>query len=160
LTVAVNVSARQIHSELFATTLHNILFETKLPPQNLELEITESTLIRDLARALSTLRLVKALGVRIAMDDFGTGYSSLSNLMSFPFDKIKIDASFIRSVNANDQAATIVRAVLGWAADYASRCWPKVLKPMRSFSSCNGSCAMRHRAISSAGPWRSRASGI
>jgi diguanylate cyclase (GGDEF)-like protein/PAS domain S-box-containing protein len=113
LTVAVNVSARQIHSELFATTLHNILFETKLPPQNLELEITESTLIRDLARALSTLRLVKALGVRIAMDDFGTGYSSLSNLMSFPFDKIKIDASFIRSVNANDQAATIVRAVLG-----------------------------------------------
>ena len=113
LTVAVNVSARQIHSELFATTLHNILFETKLPPQNLELEITESTLIRDLARALSTLRLVKALGVRIAMDDFGTGYSSLSNLMAFPFDKIKIDASFIRSVNANDQAATIVRAVLG-----------------------------------------------
>jgi diguanylate cyclase len=113
LTVAVNVSARQIHSELFATTLHNILFETKLPPQNLELEITESTLIRDLARALSTLRLVKALGVRIAMDDFGTGYSSLSNLMSFPFDKIKIDASFIRSVNANNQAATIVRAVLG-----------------------------------------------
>ena len=66
LTIAVNVSARQIHSELFATTLHNILFETKLPPQNLELEITESTLIRDLARALSTLRLVKALGVRIA----------------------------------------------------------------------------------------------
>ena len=113
LTIAVNVSARQIHSELFATTLHNILFETKLAPQNLELEITESTLIRDLARALSTLRLVKALGVRIAMDDFGTGYSSLSNLMAFPFDKIKIDASFIRSVNANDQAATIVRAVLG-----------------------------------------------
>jgi len=109
----VNVSARQIHSELFATTLHNVLFETKLPPQNLELEITESTLIRDLARALSTLRLAKALGVRIAMDDFGTGYSSLSNLMSFPFDKIKIDASFIRSVNANNQAATIVRAVLG-----------------------------------------------
>jgi diguanylate cyclase (GGDEF)-like protein/PAS domain S-box-containing protein len=113
LTVAVNVSARQIHSEQFAATLHDILFETKLAPNQLELEITETALIRDLARALSTLRLVKALGVRIAMDDFGTGYSSLSNLMSFPFDKIKIDASFIRSVNANDQAATIVRAVLG-----------------------------------------------
>src|SRR5215510_13912176 len=53
------------------------------------------------------------LGVRIAMDDFGTGYSSLSNLRAFPFDKIKIDSSFIRSVNVNDQAATIVRAVLG-----------------------------------------------
>jgi diguanylate cyclase (GGDEF)-like protein len=113
LTVAVNVSGRQIHSDIFAATLHDILFETKLSPQQLELEITESTLIRDMARALSTLRLVKALGVRIAMDDFGTGYSSLSNLMAFPFDKIKIDSSFIRSVNDNDQAATIVRAVLG-----------------------------------------------
>jgi diguanylate cyclase len=113
LTIAVNVSARQIHSETFANTLHDILFETGLPPQQLELEITETALIRDLTRTLSTLRLIKALGVRIAMDDFGTGYSSLSNLMAFPFDKIKIDRSFIKSVNVNDQAATIVRAVLG-----------------------------------------------
>jgi diguanylate cyclase (GGDEF)-like protein/PAS domain S-box-containing protein len=113
LTVAVNVSARQIHAETFAATLHDILFETKLVPGRLELEITETALIRDLPRALSTLRLIKALGVRIAMDDFGTGYSSLSNLLAFPFDKIKIDGSFIKSVNANDQAATIVRAVLG-----------------------------------------------
>jgi EAL domain-containing protein (putative c-di-GMP-specific phosphodiesterase class I) len=113
LTIAVNVSARQIHSETFANTLHDVLFETRLPPHQLELEITETALIRDLTRTLSTLRLVKALGVRIAMDDFGTGYSSLSNLMAFPFDKIKIDRSFIKSVNANDQAATIVRAVLG-----------------------------------------------
>src|SRR5262249_37655484 len=70
-------------------------------------------LIRDLNRALSTLRRIKMLGVRIAMDDFGTGYSSLSNLRSFPFDKIKIDKSFIKSVNVNDQAAAIVRSVLG-----------------------------------------------
>ncbi len=61
----------------------------------------------------TTLRQVKALGIRIAMDDFGTGYSSLSNLRAFPFDKIKIDGSFIKSVNSNEQAATIVRAVLG-----------------------------------------------
>jgi EAL domain-containing protein (putative c-di-GMP-specific phosphodiesterase class I) len=60
-----------------------------------------------------TLRRIKALGVHIAMDDFGTGYSSLSNLRAFPFDKIKIDGSFIRSVNTNSQAAAIVRAVLG-----------------------------------------------
>jgi EAL domain-containing protein (putative c-di-GMP-specific phosphodiesterase class I) len=93
--------------------LHDVLFETGLPPGRLELEITESVLISDLNRALSTLRLIKALGVRIAMDDFGTGYSSLSNLLAFPFDKIKIDGSFIRAVNSNDQAATIVRAVLG-----------------------------------------------
>jgi EAL domain-containing protein (putative c-di-GMP-specific phosphodiesterase class I) len=62
---------------------------------------------------LATLRQLKSLGVRIAMDDFGTGYSSLSNLRAFPFDKIKIDGSFIRSVDSNEEAATIVRAVLG-----------------------------------------------
>jgi EAL domain-containing protein (putative c-di-GMP-specific phosphodiesterase class I) len=79
----------------------------------LELEVTETALVRDLNRALATLRRIKILGVRIAMDDFGTGYSSLSNLRAFPFDKIKIDGSFIKSVNVNDQAAAIVRSVLG-----------------------------------------------
>ena len=69
--------------------------------------------MRDLNRALATLRRIKMLGVRIAMDDFGTGYSSLSNLRAFPFDKIKIDKSFIKSVHVNDQAAAIVRSVLG-----------------------------------------------
>jgi diguanylate cyclase len=69
--------------------------------------------VRDLNRALATLRRIKMLGVRIAMDDFGTGYSSLSNLRAFPFDKIKIDGSFIKSVNINEQAAAIVRSVLG-----------------------------------------------
>ena len=113
LTIAVNVSAVQIHSPNFATAVHEILFETELPPGRLELEITETALVRDLNRALATLRRIKILGVRIAMDDFGTGYSSLSNLRAFPFDKIKIDGSFIKSVNANDQGAAIVRSVLG-----------------------------------------------
>jgi len=113
LTIAVNVSTKQIHSPNFAHALHEILFETGLSPGRLELEITETALIHDLPRALATLRRVKMLGVRIAMDDFGTGYSSLSNLRAFPFDKIKIDGSFIKSVNINEQAATIVRAVLG-----------------------------------------------
>lgn len=113
LTIAVNVSAVQLHSAHFAQLVHQVLIETGLSPQRLELEITETALIRDLNRALTTLRQLKNLGVRIAMDDFGTGYSSLSNLRSFPFDKIKIDASFIRSVDTNGPAATIVRAVLG-----------------------------------------------
>jgi diguanylate cyclase len=113
LTVAVNVSAVQIHSSNFAHAIHEILFETGLPPGRLELEITETALVRDLHRALATLRRIKMLGVRIAMDDFGTGYSSLSNLRAFPFDKIKIDGSFIKSVNVNEQAAAIVRSVLG-----------------------------------------------
>ncbi|MGH6674080.1 MAG: EAL domain-containing protein [Xanthobacteraceae bacterium] len=113
LTVAVNVSAVQVHNATFAHTVHEILFETGLAPHRLELEITETALFRDLNRALSSLRRIKMLGVRIAMDDFGTGYSSLSNLRAFPFDKIKIDGSFIKSVNSNDQAAAIVRSVLG-----------------------------------------------
>ncbi|HWG04798.1 MAG TPA: EAL domain-containing protein [Beijerinckiaceae bacterium] len=113
LTIAVNVSAVQIHNANFSHVVHEVLFETGLTPGRLELEITETALVRDLNRALSTLRKIKMLGVRIAMDDFGTGYSSLSNLRAFPFDKIKIDSSFIKSVNTNDQAAAIVRSVLG-----------------------------------------------
>ena len=113
LSIAVNVSAKQLHNVNFARLLHEILLHTGLDARRLEIEITETALIRDLNRALATLRQVKALGVRIAMDDFGTGYSSLSNLRAFPFDKIKIDGSFIKTVNTNEQAATIVRAVLG-----------------------------------------------
>jgi diguanylate cyclase (GGDEF)-like protein/PAS domain S-box-containing protein len=113
LTIAVNVSAVQIYNENFVQLVHQVLLETGLSPNRLELEITETALVRDLDRALMALRRIKAFGVRIAMDDFGTGYSSLSNLRAFPFDKIKIDGSFIKSVNTNDQAATIVRAVVG-----------------------------------------------
>ena len=113
LTVAVNVSAVQIHNANFAHAVHEILFETGLAPARLELEVTETALVRDLDRALATLRRIKMLGVRIAMDDFGTGYSSLSNLRAFPFDKIKIDRSFIKSINVNEQAAAIVRSVFG-----------------------------------------------
>jgi diguanylate cyclase (GGDEF)-like protein/PAS domain S-box-containing protein len=113
LTVAVNVSAVQLYNADFVRELHQILLESGLPPRRLEIEITETALVRDFDRALATLRQIKALGIRIAMDDFGTGYSSLSNLRAFPFDKIKIDGSFVKSVNSNDQAATIVRAVLG-----------------------------------------------
>jgi diguanylate cyclase (GGDEF)-like protein/PAS domain S-box-containing protein len=113
LTVAVNVSAVQLYNADFVKELHEILLESGLPPRRLEIEITETALVRDFNRALATLRQIKALGIGIAMDDFGTGYSSLSNLRAFPFDKIKIDGSFIKSVNSNEQAATIVRAVLG-----------------------------------------------
>jgi len=113
LGLAVNVSAMQLHNPQFTQLVHEILVQTGLRPERLELEITETALIRNFNRALATLRRLKALGVRIAMDDFGTGYSSLSNLRAFPFDKIKIDRSFIKAVDANEHAATIVRAVLG-----------------------------------------------
>jgi diguanylate cyclase len=113
LTIAVNVSAVQLYNAKFFQELHQILLETGLPPRRLEIEITETALVRDFNRTLSMLRQIKALGIRIAMDDFGTGYSSLSNLRAFPFDRIKIDGSFVKSVNSNGQAAAIVRAVLG-----------------------------------------------
>jgi EAL domain-containing protein (putative c-di-GMP-specific phosphodiesterase class I) len=92
-----------------------VLLETGLSASRLILEVTEGVLIDDYNRALGILRRLKALGVRIAMDDFGTGYSSLSYLQAFPFDKIKIDRSFISNVETNAQSAAIVRAVIGLA---------------------------------------------
>ena len=87
--------------------------ETGLAPNRLELEITEGVLIGDFSRAVSILRRLKTLGVRIAMDDFGTGYSSLSYLQAFPFDKIKIDRAFVANLDRNSQSAAIIRAVIG-----------------------------------------------
>jgi EAL domain-containing protein (putative c-di-GMP-specific phosphodiesterase class I) len=113
LKIAINVSAVQLYNTGFVQELHEVLLETGLSPRRLEIEITETALVRDFNRTLAMLRQIKALGIAIAMDDFGTGYSSLSNLRAFPFDRIKIDRSFIKSVNSNGQAATIVRAVLG-----------------------------------------------
>jgi diguanylate cyclase (GGDEF)-like protein len=111
LTIAVNVSARQLIDTGLAELIQSILAETQLPPERLEIEVTETALISDPSRALETLNRLKVLGVTIAMDDFGTGYSSLSNVREFPLDKIKIDRSFIKAVHANKQAAAIVRAV-------------------------------------------------
>jgi diguanylate cyclase (GGDEF)-like protein/PAS domain S-box-containing protein len=113
LQVAVNLSPVQFRHGDLPGLVHSILLETGLAPDRLELEITEGVLMGDFDRAVSILRRIKALGVRIAMDDFGTGYSSLSYLQSFPFDKIKIDRSFIMNVDRNAQSGAIVRAVIG-----------------------------------------------
>ena len=115
LEVAVNLSPVQFQAGDLERSIHQILLETGLAPTRLEVEITEGVLIGDFTRALSLLRRLKALGIRIAMDDFGTGYSSLSYLQSFPFDKIKIDRSFILNLEATPQSAEIVRAVLSLA---------------------------------------------
>ena len=113
LQIAVNLSPVQLrHSDLVGL-VHSVLLETGLAPERLVLEITEGALMDDYSRAVSILRRLKGLGVRIAMDDFGTGYSSLSYLQSFPFDKIKIDRTFISNLERNNQSAAIVRAVLG-----------------------------------------------
>jgi diguanylate cyclase (GGDEF)-like protein/PAS domain S-box-containing protein len=112
LHIAINLSPVQFRHGDLPRLVHQILLETGLAPSRLELEITEGVLIGDFTRAVSILRRLKGLGVRIAMDDFGTGYSSLSYLQSFPFDKIKIDQAFVANLSHNRQAATIIRAVI------------------------------------------------
>ncbi len=110
--VAVNMSAVQfIHADLPRIVME-VLVETGLSPERLELELTESTIFADRERALHMLRHIKGFGVSIALDDFGTGYSSLDTLRAFPFDKIKIDRSFFSSSVENPQTTAIIQAVL------------------------------------------------
>ena len=116
LQVAVNLSPVQFRYGDLANLVHQVLFETGLPPERLELEITEGVVISDPLRVLAILGRLKLLGVKIAMDDFGTGYASLSSLQSFPFDKIKIDRTFITNVDTCAQSAAIVRSVIGLGA--------------------------------------------
>ena len=113
--VAVNVSPVQFRSQTLALNVAAALAASGLPPSRLELEITEAVLIRDDA-ALDALHQLRSLGIRIALDDFGTGYSSLSYLQRFPFDKIKIDRSFIRDIAGPGASSSIVQAVVNIAA--------------------------------------------
>ena len=115
--IAVNVSPIQFKSETLPLKVAAALAETGLDPRRLELEITEAVLIADHDAALVALNQLRALGIHIALDDFGTGYSSLQYLQRFPFDKIKIDRSFVKEVTHNSSSASIIRAVVSIAAD-------------------------------------------
>jgi predicted signal transduction protein with EAL and GGDEF domain len=114
--VAVNVSPIQFRSQTLALNVAAALAASGLSADRLELEITEAVLIRDDEAALEVLHQLRKLGVRIALDDFGTGYSSLSYLQRFPFDKIKIDRSFIRDLAGAGASSSIVQAVVNIAA--------------------------------------------
>jgi EAL domain-containing protein (putative c-di-GMP-specific phosphodiesterase class I) len=113
LKIAVNVSAVQFKARNLVPTVTAALRESGLDPGRLELEITESVMVHDIDAAISELNQLRALGVSISMDDFGTGYSSLSYLRSFPFDKIKIDQSFVRQLGLESDGGAIIRAVIG-----------------------------------------------
>jgi diguanylate cyclase (GGDEF)-like protein len=115
LRVAVNVSPAQFHAGDLIGTVGRILSETGLAPERLELEITEGVLLRDTEATRATLLGLKALGVRITLDDFGTGYSSLSYLRRMPFDKIKIDRSFVANLGQDDAATALVRSIIALA---------------------------------------------
>src|SRR4029078_7447653 len=115
--IAVNVSPVQFPSQSLPLKVAAACADTGLTPRRLELEITEAVLIADDDAALIALNQLRALGVHIALDDFGTGYSSLQYLQRFPFDKIKIDRSFVKEVTRNSSSASIIRAVVSIAAD-------------------------------------------
>jgi diguanylate cyclase (GGDEF)-like protein/PAS domain S-box-containing protein len=110
--VAVNLSPLQFRAGNLLSVVMEVLKQSGLPAKRLELEITETLLLEKSSQVLATLHALRALGVRISMDDFGTGYSSLSYLRSFPFDKIKIDQSFVRGLGTNNDAQAIVRAII------------------------------------------------
>jgi EAL domain-containing protein (putative c-di-GMP-specific phosphodiesterase class I) len=113
LKVAVNLSPAQFKSRNLVQAVMTALASSGLSPLQLELEVTESVLLHDNEATLNMLHQLRGLGVRISMDDFGTGYSSLSYLRSFPFDKIKIDRSFLREISQREDCVAIIRAVTG-----------------------------------------------
>jgi EAL domain-containing protein (putative c-di-GMP-specific phosphodiesterase class I) len=111
LTLSVNISPSQLKDPWLAQKMLKLLLETGFPPERLEVEITESSLFENLGLAQSIIGSLKNQGIRIALDDFGTGYSSLAHLRALPFDRIKIDRSFVTSINDNPESAAIVNAI-------------------------------------------------
>ena len=115
LVMAINISGRQFREKNLAKMIEQVIGGIGLDPHRLELEITESVLMRSAEETVNTLKTLKAMGARIAADDFGTGYSSLSYLRRFPIDTLKLDQSFIHEIVADRGTAAIVAAVIGMA---------------------------------------------
>jgi EAL domain-containing protein (putative c-di-GMP-specific phosphodiesterase class I) len=113
--IAVNISARQFLQQDVASWVIRTLEETGLPPDQLELEFTESLIAKDVKKVIATFDQLRAIGVKLSIDDFGTGYSSLSYLKRFPVDTLKIDQSFVRDMLTDPEDAAIVRAVISLA---------------------------------------------
>jgi EAL domain-containing protein (putative c-di-GMP-specific phosphodiesterase class I) len=160
LHVAVNISAIQFRNPGLLQVIVGALAASGLPATRLEIEITETVLLQDKETTLAILHQLRALGVGIAMDDFGTGYSSLTYLQCFPFDKIKIDRSFVKDITENTGSLNIVRAVAALASGMGRRPLPKAWKPGNSSTRlppkavprCKDSCSVsRFRYTKSSG---------
>jgi EAL domain-containing protein (putative c-di-GMP-specific phosphodiesterase class I) len=117
-TLAFNVSQVQLRDPTLGLRLLAILGQTGFSPRQLEIEITETALVENIAVAQTTIDQLRQAGVRIALDDFGTGYATLSQLLSFHLDKIKIDRSFVTGLEKSEEGRVIVRAVLGLAKGF------------------------------------------
>lgn len=114
-TIAVNISARQFESGELLAQVRESLAEAGLPPERLELELTETSLMHDVEGAIATLDELRQIGVRVSVDDFGTGYSSLAYLRRFPLDAIKVDRSFVRDITTNPEDVSIARIIIAMA---------------------------------------------
>ncbi len=134
LKVAVNVSTVQFRSPRLIEAVTKALATSKLAAQRFELEITESVLLTNSAETLAKLHELRALGLRIALDDFGTGYSSLSYLRSFPFDKLKIDQSFVRDLTATEGSKLIVRAIISLGKSLGMRTTAEGVETIEQFN--------------------------
>lgn len=152
--VAVNISPLQVHSANLFPTIVNALAKNDLDPSRLDLEITESVLMTDTDFTLERLHQLKKLGVRISLDDFGTGFSSLSYLRNFPFDKIKIDKSFISDMETSEDSRAITVATLGLAKALGLRCTAEGVETefQSKFLSDNGCDELQGFFISRAQP--------
>ncbi len=115
MTVCVNVSARQFRGDALVGAVASALRESGLAANRLELELTESLIMQDIARAVATMEELQALGIQLAIDDFGTGYSSLSALKTFPVARLKIDRSFIKDLPSNENDRAVATAVISMA---------------------------------------------
>ena len=112
LVLAVNISPRQFRHPNFIHMVNQVLDQTRLPPHQLELEITEGVILYNESETISVLNQLKASGIQLSIDDFGTGYSSLSYLKQFPLDKLKIDQSFVKNLHTNDEDKAIAQAIV------------------------------------------------
>src|SRR3984885_10052809 len=143
--VAVNLSPLQFRGGNLLSVVMEALKQSGLPAKRLELEITETLLLEKSSQVLATLHALRALGVRISMDDFGTGYSSLSYLRSFPFDKIKIDQSFVRGLGTNNDPQGMGRAITSLGVVLGLRSRAKAVRPEVNLLACDRRAAMRDR---------------
>ena len=151
LHVAVNISAIQFRSPGLMQVIVSALAASGLAPTRLEIEITESVLLHNKESTLAVLHQLRALGIRIAMDDFGTGYSSLTYLQSFPFDKIKIDRSFVKNITEDSSSLNIVRAVAALANGMGMTATAEGVETAEQLHSIVPKDARRCRASCSAG---------
>ena len=117
LRIAVNVSARQLAEPDFVQGVAEVLADTGLAPHCLELELTESAVMNDVAHAMAVMHALKKLGVKLAIDDFGTGYSSLAHLKRFEIDVLKIDQTFVRDLTVDPDDAAIVTTIIALAGN-------------------------------------------